>query len=86
MKPTNKTYQLYCQFCHYKKTFDGDDSKSLSLSKSSDIQAGIPRYDSENKAIEQPPMKRGKPKSKCPNCGRMIFVTRYNEPKQDKPS
>jgi|APGre2960657373_1045057.scaffolds.fasta_scaffold01317_6 hypothetical protein len=83
---SSQTYQLYCQFCHYKKIFDGNESNSLSLSKSSDIQIGIPKYDFEKKSIEPPPMRRGKPKSKCPNCGRMIFVTRYNEPKQDNPS
>lgn len=83
MTISSQKYQLYCQFCHYKKVFGNNEIQSLSLSKSADIQAGIPKLDQSKKNIEMPPVIRGKSKSKCPNCGRMIFVTRYHEPKQD---
>ncbi len=76
-------YQLYCQICHYKHLFGDDEVKNLSLQKSSDIQGSIPKLNPLSKKIETQPIKKGKYKSKCPKCGRMIFVTRYNEPKQE---
>lgn len=76
-------YQLYCQYCHYKKLFGDEDVAGLSLQKSADVPAGIPKYNELSKKTEASQSKRGKYKGKCPKCGRVIFVLRYNEPKQD---
>ena len=76
-------YQLYCQFCHYRKIFGDEDINDLSLQKSVDVQAGIPILDPITKKTEPSEFKKGKYKSKCPKCGRVIFVTKYYEPKQE---
>ena len=76
-------YQAYCQSCHYKKIFGDEDIDGLSLQKSNDIQAGIPRYNPLTKSTETPKYKKGKSKIKCPKCGHIIFIKRYHEPKQD---
>lgn len=84
---SNPKYQLYCQQCHYKRVFGDEDVPGLSLMKSADIQSGIPKYNELSKKTESMPNKRGKYKGKCPKCGRVIFVLRYNDPTQnDKPS
>ena len=51
--------------------------------KSVDFQSGIPKYNPLTKKTESSPDKKGKSKIKCPKCGRIIFITRYNEPEQD---
>lgn len=75
-------YQIYCQICHYKKLVTDDDIKDLSISKSSDIQAGIPKQDPLTKKTETPKYKLGKSKVKCPNCGRVIFIAKYKDPNE----
>jgi DNA-directed RNA polymerase subunit M/transcription elongation factor TFIIS len=76
-------YQIYCQACHYRKIFGDEDVKDLSLQKSVDIQSNIPTLNPFTKKIETPKQKKGKSKIKCPKCGRITFIMRYNEPKQD---
>jgi len=76
-------YQAYCQMCHYKKLINDENIHELSIMKSVDFQSSIPKYNPLTKKTESSPEKKGKSKIKCPKCGRIIFITRYNEPDQD---
>ena len=75
----NYKYLIYCQICACKRLVTDDDIKDLSISKSSDIQAGIPKQDPLTKKTEIPKNKLGKSKVKCPNCGRVIFIGKYKD-------
>jgi len=80
-------YEIYCQFCHYKKTFSKMDVDGMSISRSCDVQAGIPKFNAATRKIDSQNNKKGKPKVKCPNCGRVIFIGRYyGAIKEDNPS
>lgn len=80
-------YQIYCQICHYKRLLAEDDIKDLSVSKSSDIQAGIPKLNPLTKKTETPKSKLGKSKVKCPKCGRVVFIGKYKDTNEtDNPS
>ena len=69
-----KHYQLFCDFCCYKRITDGTDVHDLVPVKTSPIQQGIPYIDPLTKKTVMPPFKPQKLKFKCPKCGRVIMA------------
>jgi predicted RNA-binding Zn-ribbon protein involved in translation (DUF1610 family) len=84
-----KTYQLYCDYCGYKRITDGSDVQDLREIKTSPVPGGVPQLDPLAKktvvvALHQPAVESSgqivpKPSSqrkkfKCPKCGRVIMA------------
>lgn len=60
-----KTYQLYCNFCHWKRLTDGNDLGDLFEIKTSPIQVGV----SQSHEVKS---KNQKQKFRCPQCGHAV--------------
>lgn len=84
-----KTYQLFCDYCSYKRITDGSDIKDLREIKQSPVPGGTPYLDPLGKKevaaeLHQPAVysngtivPRATPqrkKFKCPRCGRVIMA------------
>lgn len=87
-------YQLYCDFCGYKRITEGTDVNDLKEIKTSSIQKGIPVLDPIAKKIMsaeigqpaqvatgiiQPKTMKQKKKFKCPGCGKVIMARKLLE-------
>ncbi len=84
-----KTYQLFCDYCGYKRITDGSDIGDLREIKQSPIPGGSPILDplgkkevkvelhqpasNTNGTIAPKPVPQRK-KFKCPKCGRVIMA------------
>lgn len=69
----SKIYQLYCEVCNWKRITDGNDN-DLYEYKTSNVPAGIPKFDPvTKKIIESKPIK-AKRKFRCPQCGRVVMA------------
>ncbi len=69
-----KLYQLYCDFCGYKRISDGSDVKDLREVKTSPIPGGIPFIDPLTKKVVAPKSSSQRKRFKCPKCGRSIMA------------
>jgi|GEM_PF-2790260 hypothetical protein len=76
-------YQLYCQICNWKKITDGGDIKNLTEVKTSNIQREIPKFDKKEKKTILSKDKIRKKRFKCPNCGRVVFPKKIDDPQAD---
>ena len=80
---SRKLYQLYCQYCNWKKITDGSDIDNLVEMKTSPVPGAAPKWDGENKKIityKPTPQPR---KFKCEKCGRAVIPDKIADP-QDK--
>ena len=78
---SEKTYQLYCDSCGYKRITDGtkDEDKKLVEVKVSPLFLSPPILDLiTHKTIEAKFKKRPK-RFKCPKCGMVIFPKKLKE-------
>jgi hypothetical protein len=66
-----KNYQLYCDFCGYKRLSDGSDVQDLIQVKNAPIPCGTPYLDPAGVLVVPKPKPQQK-KFKCPSCGRAI--------------
>jgi predicted RNA-binding Zn-ribbon protein involved in translation (DUF1610 family) len=85
-----KCYQLYCDYCGYKRISDGSDCQDLYEIKQSPVPGGVPQLDPMAKkerqpgGMHQPAVETSKlfvpkpslqrKKFRCPKCGRVIMA------------
>ena len=80
---SQKLYQLYCQYCNWKRITDGTDIDDLAEMKTSPIPGAAPKFNQETKKItvyKPTPQPR---KFKCQKCGRAVIPQKIADP-QDK--
>lgn len=68
---TPKTYQLFCEYCNYRKITDGTNINLVEY-KTADIQVKIPNIDSESGKMTEGTFRALPKRFKCPQCGRLI--------------
>jgi DNA-directed RNA polymerase subunit RPC12/RpoP len=67
-----KTYQLFCNNCHYKRFSNGSDINDLLEIPQSPIPRGAPYVDAQTKKIVVPKQIKRIKHFKCPKCGYSI--------------
>lgn len=76
-----RTYQLYCEYCNWKKITDGTDVDLYEISRSP-IPGGVPKKDSVTnetiapKIVNQPKLLR------CPRCGMSVTPKKILNPQE----
>lgn len=78
-----RTYIVYCEPCGFKKIVQDPQNTGLRESGTTTIQGRIPML-VDGKTQTYDPVKL-MPKFKCPDCGRMILLKKYNVPTEPKP-
>ncbi len=84
-----KTYQLYCEYCGYKRITDGSDVQDLRAVKTAPVPGGSPQIDPNAKKVVKtglhqpadvtsgtfvPKAMLQRKRFKCPKCGRVIMA------------
>ena len=75
-----KTYQLYCDMCHWKRITDGSNVRDLKEIKLSNLQKNIPKLDKETRHLAPGEILKQPKRFRCPKCGRQIIPRQINNP------
>ena len=75
-----KLYQLYCEYCHWKRITDGSDIQDLIEIKKSSIQRNIPKLNPATKEVIPSKFKKQPKKFKCKDCGRPVSPKKIADP------
>jgi DNA-directed RNA polymerase subunit RPC12/RpoP len=76
-----KTYLIYCEPCGFKKIVEDPDNVGLFKHATSNVQGRIPMLNKKTKKTETFDFVSSMPKYKCPQCGRVVTLKKYNVPK-----
>ena len=75
-----KTYQLYCDMCHWKRITDGSNIKDLKEIKNSALQKTLPTLDKETQKLNPGKTIKQPKKFRCPQCGRHVLPRQIDNP------
>jgi predicted RNA-binding Zn-ribbon protein involved in translation (DUF1610 family) len=75
-----KTYQFYCDACHWKRITDGSDVQDLHEYKISSIQKNVPKRDAVTKKVVESKFRQPPKKFRCPKCGRPVIARKIANP------
>lgn len=78
-----KTFQFYCDHCHWKRITDGENIKDLYEIPTSKLQNGVPKLDPETKKTVNANFVKQKRKFRCPSCGHTVTPRLIPDPQKN---
>lgn len=76
-----RSYIIYCEPCGYKKPVPDPLNVGLVPYQKCSVQGRLPVYNKETKKTDTFDFVETMPKYKCPQCGRVVTLKKFNVPK-----